>query len=94
LQSVISRFPNLYPPELEKANEGDDDEGDKSIQEHYGWFYTLYELGKSPILSAGGENNVLSLNVIYVLNYLSMLKDIELEKAKQMREQQRMNKIK
>ena len=93
-QSIISRFPNLYSPDIQTSEESDDEERDRTIQEHYGWLNTLYELGKTPILSIGGENNLLTLNIVFVLNYMSMIRDIDIETAKRRKEAMNQNKIK
>jgi len=70
------------------------DEGDgKSIQEHFGWFFTLHHLAKDGgILRLTGDKDVTLVNFVTMLNWLTLETDIIKEENK--RQKQMLNQYK
>jgi hypothetical protein len=64
-----------------------------SIQEHFGWFYTLHHLAKDGgILRLTGDTDVTKVNFVTMLNWLSLESDIIREENK--RQKQILNQYK
>ena len=65
----------------------------KSIQEHFGWFYTLHHLAKDGgILRLTGDTDVTKVNFVTMLNWLSL--DMDLVKEENKRQKQILNQYK
>ncbi len=80
---VTKRFSVLYPKYPlgeEEGNDGDAGESN-SISSHYGWLYTLRAIGEGPLLITGAKS-ILELNIIYLLNWMSMEKEIQIEQER------------
>jgi hypothetical protein len=59
----------------------------QSIQEHFGWFYTLHHLAKDGgILRLTGEKDVTKVNFVTMLNWLSLEGDIMKEEQKKQKQ--------
>ena len=64
-----------------------------SIQEHFGWFFTLHHLAKDGgILRLTGDTDVTKVNFVTMLNWLSLESDIIREENK--RQEQILNQYK
>jgi hypothetical protein len=83
---VTKRFSVLYPKYSDESKEGDDgDAGESnSISSHYGWLYTLRAIGEGPLLITG-KKSILELNIIFLLNWMSMEKEMQIEQERAQR---------
>ena len=83
---VTKRFSVLYPNYSDDSKEGDDTDAGQSnsISNHYGWLYTLKAIGEGPLLITG-KKSILELNIIFLLNWMSMEKEIQIEQERAQR---------
>jgi hypothetical protein len=77
----------------ETGGDGFEEDTDRgSVAQHYGWWWTLYHLSKTNILSITGDEALTDINFITVLNYLQIEKDSkdeEMEAERRMMQQVR-----
>lgn len=73
--------------------EGDEEQDQTSIGEHYGWLLTLYELAETSILSITGDQSITDINIVFAFNYLSLKNELDREKAKRIKQQEQKYKI-
>jgi len=88
---TLKRFPNLFP-EVSQESDEEGEEGTLSVAEHYGWFSTLHHLAQEGgILRLTGDKTVTDVNLITVLNWLSL--EEEVNKEKEMNERKRLQQM-
>ena len=75
---------------------GDDDDDKEDIEEqdettinqHYGWLVTLYELAETSILSITGDKSITDINIVFAFNYLSLKNEIDKDKIRKIKQEQ------
>lgn len=68
-----------------------DEQEETTINQHYGWLVTLYELAETPILQITGDNSITELNIIFAFNYLSLRQEINKEHIRKLKQEQQKN---
>jgi len=89
---VLRKYHNIFSPVGNReGDDNDQQQGNKGVtlQDHYGWFLTLYNLSETNILSITGDKALTELNFIFVLNYLSLQHELNEEEKRRIAQQTR-----
>ena len=94
MSQVFKSYSNIFSPINSKSKENDnnartEDTETISISQHYGWFYTIYQLSETNILSISGDKAITDVNLFLALNYLSLKQELNEQERQKLAQQQR-----
>ena len=86
---VLFNNPNGGAEDGDAEGDGRSDSG-PSIGQHYGWLHIFRNLDTTKILQITGDRTITDVNIIFMLNWMSMETEIQIEEQ---RERQRNENI-
>jgi hypothetical protein len=89
---VFKQYKSLFGKSDTASEEHEQTDG-PTFEQHWGWFSTVYRLSQTPILNITGDKSIPELNFVFVLNYLSIDKDYNMEQEKKRKQYKKTSKI-